>query len=290
MTLYEIKDSWNKAICEVLVSTFPDEVISCLAHQTIDSIRRVNVYRAYKVRAQMAEENELPYYHTYTPYILAQRSSLSLETRVWIIYLATYFGKSDKSKWNLFSNAAFNNDKDLIKFEFILENKGEYFNYLRSLDFFENSKYSNHRKYTQKALDGKRGVFNSFDFMIGHIKSFALTDHQKFDEIYHKALKIPNFGRMAAFDFTSSLCKCELNVDEPLSMYHKDSTGPLSAIKTILEFAGVSNFSKKEQVVIGDELLKWFMQNSNIYMLAQVLEDAICNWQKSPRKHIRYFG
>ncbi len=73
-------------------------------------------------------------------------------------------------------------------------------------------------------------------------------------------------------------------------MYHKYSTGPLNAIKNILKLADISSPSKELQVEFGDKLLQWFDQNSNIYMLAQVLEDAICNWQKSPTEYKRYFG
>ncbi len=207
MKLNDIEYLWSNAINDLLEFEFSGKVINCLARQTVDSIRRINIYSAYMERAETAENRGLSYYSTCNPFTLAQRNSLSLQTRVWVIYLATYFGKSDTSKWKLFNNAAFKNDKNLIQFDYITKNKKEYFEYLRLLDFFKNSKYSNHRKFTKKSLDGEKGVFSSFEFMIDNIEIFTLTVKYSYDTIYQRALHIPNFGRMAAFDFTSSLCK-----------------------------------------------------------------------------------
>lgn len=290
MTFNQIKQLWISSIQELLDVNFSEEVIDCLSYQMIDSIGRVNIFRVYLERARKAESENLSYFHTSNPFTLAQRSSLTLETRVWHSYVATYFGKSNSSKWNLFNKATFRDDNSLITLEYISENREEYFDYLRSLNFFENGNFSNHRKYTKKSLDGEKGVLYSFDFVLDNLPLYTPDEIVPFDEIYRNALSIPNFGRMAAFDFTCNLCKCGLNVEEPESMYQSYSTGPLEALNDFLILSGVDNAPKSLQISIGDELLRWFETNSDIYMLAQVLEDTICNWQKSPNSHTRYFG
>ncbi len=290
MTVSEIKQLWISSINELLDSTFPSETVNCLSYQMVDSIRRVTIFRTYFDRARQAEKKNLSYLHTSNPFTLAQRSSLTMETRVWYIYVATYFGKSNTSKWKLFNKATFKDDHSLITLEDILENREDYFSYLRGLNFFNNGKYSNHRKYTKKSLDGGKGVFSSFYFLIENLDLFTPAKATPFEEVYRNALKIPNFGRMAAFDFTCNLCKCGLYVNEPESMYQSHSTGPLSALNDMLILSGVKNVTKNLQISLGDELLSWFKTNSDIYMLAQVLEDSICNWQKSPNEHIRFFG
>ena len=290
MTLTQIKHLWTRVIAEILNSEFQEPIIDCLSRQMIDSIRRVLIFRTYLERAEKAEIENLPYFHTSNPFTLAQRSSLSLDSRIWHNYVATYFGKSNKSKWMLFNRATFREDKSLITFEDILDNPEEYFEYLRSISFFDNSSYSNHRKYTKKSLEGDKGVFLSFYYVMENIHLFKAETVSAFDVIYRNSLSIPNFGRMAAFDFSCNLCKCGLNVLEPESMYQRYSTGPLSALRNLLTLADVPNPDKNFQVSFGDDLLTWFDDNSNIYMLAQVLEDTICNWQKSPLNHIRYFG
>ncbi len=290
MLYNEIEQLWIECASELLSYKFSGPIIETLSKQTIDSIRRVEIYKTYLQRANNAEKNRHSYYSTNNPFTLAQRSSLSLETRIWCVYVATYFGKSNASKWTLFNRSVFRPDKSLISFEDIIENREQYFDYLRDLNLFEGSNYSNHRKYTKKSLDGSKGVLNSFDFLIDGIGQFRFVSPTSFDTTYRNALAIPNFGRMAAFDFTSSLCKCGLNVQEPESMYHKYSTGPLAALKEILKLAGIRNPPQSLQVDFGRDLLEWFSTHSSIYMIAQVLEDAICNWQKSPRSYGRYFG
>ncbi|MCB9231507.1 MAG: hypothetical protein H6581_07585 [Bacteroidia bacterium] len=290
MTVGLIKILWINAIRDLLGAKFSEEMIDSLSHQTIDSIRRVEIFRTYSRRATNGEKLGLPYFHTSNPYTLAQRLSLSTDTRIWFVYLATYFGKSNLSKWRLFNQATFREDNTLITVEGILKDREEYFDFLKGRNLFQNANYSNHRKYTKKSLEGNKGILFSFDFFLKNLALFRAPVNQNFHKVYLNALKVPNFGRMAAFDFTCNLCKCRLYVDEPVSMYQAHSTGPLSALKDMLFYAGVTSPEKSLAISLGDELLDWFSANSNIYMLAQVLEDSICNWQKSPIRHIRYFG
>ncbi len=285
-----IKSLWEQGVSDLLDVELSEEIINVLSLQTIDSIRRITIYDTYAIKARQAEGSSLSYFHTSNPFILSQRDSLPLNSRVWYIYLATYFGKSNKSKWKLFNNAAFRKDKTLIELDHILNNRQNYYEYLRSLDFFAESNFSNHRKYTKKALDGEGGVLNSMEYFLDNMDHFTHANSVEFDFIYKRALLIPNFGRMAAFDFTASLSKCNLNVDAPVSMYHQSSTGPLRALKHILILSGAESTNRKAQVELGDKLLQWFINNSDIPMIAQVIEDAICNWQKSPTRHVKYFG
>jgi len=58
----------------------------------------------------------------------------------------------------------------------------------------------------------------------------------------------------------------------------------------MLDMAQVSDKSKSKQIDLGDNLLHWFQENTDIKFVAQVLEDSICNWQKEPTQYKRYFG
>lgn len=141
MEIRDLKILWNKAIRELLEASLDGGVLSVLARQSYDSIRRIDIYKTYKIRAAEGVKNELPYFHTSNPFVLAQRTDLSVENRIWIIYLATYFGKSNASGWDLFDRAAFDQDKSFIKFEQINSDTEKYFNYLESFDFFECAKF-----------------------------------------------------------------------------------------------------------------------------------------------------
>ena len=285
-----IKNLWEKALIDLLNLKLDGEVINVLTLQTIDSVKRIEIYELYESRAKKADESNLSYFHSSNPFTLAQRTSLSLKNRLWYIYLATYFGKSNKSGWTLFMRTSFRHDSTLIGLEEIIDSRDSYYSYLDSIDLFKDTSYSNHRKYTKKSLHGRKGLICSMDYFLDNIDIFCHEDFQDFDTIYRNALNIPNFGRMAAFDFTSSLSKCKLNVNEPTQMYHEQSTGPLQALEEILVLANCKDISKTTKVDFGNRLLSWFVENSEIFFIAQVLEDAICNWQKSSKKYIRYFG
>ena len=127
------------------------------------------------------------------------------------------------------------------------------------------------------------------EYFVKNIKQYSVEDKVDFHSMYKLAQKIPNFGRLAAFDFSSSMVKCELNIEEPQSMYAEHSTGPLDAVGLLLRLTN-NNSSPKAKVELCSDLMKWFLENARIFMTGQVLEDAICNWQKSTSSYIRYTG
>lgn len=290
MDTYVLEKYWEDAFQQILGVKFSKKILVTLALQTNDSIKRIEIYQLYKERALKAEEQSSSYFHTFVPFVLCQRPSLSSEDKAWFLYLATYFGKSAKSKWELFKRAAFDLDNNLISVSTVLRDREKYYRHLHHIDFFRNATFSNHRKYTVKKLEGYNGFIKSANHFLDNLLMFVPPNDISFDEMYRLSLEIPNFGRMAAFDFTASFCKCDLNVEEPKSMYLINSTGPLAGLGDFLALSGKKIFSKEEKVKLGNNLLNWFLSNSHIYMVAQVLEDAICNWQKSPRKYVRYFG
>lgn len=289
MDINQLELLWTEAIEKILGNKISSKHLNVLAKQTFDSIRRIKIYEAYHTRAIQAVAENKSFKHTSNPFILAQRSDLSVHTRLWIVYLATYFGKSDKSSWTLFERAAFDQNKSLITFEQIKADPDGYYQYLLSFNFFENCKYSNHRKFTAKNLLGDKGFFKSVQYIIDNIEIYTPEEKIDFHTMYQLSQRIPNFGRLAKFDFTSSLVKCGFNVKEPESMYAENSTGPLQGLKLLLNLTNNEN-SKASQIRLSYELVEWFLQNSEIFMVGQVLEDSICNWQKDTTNYIRYRG
>lgn len=289
MNVQELEMIWSTACLNLLGQDLAPKKNYILAKQTFDSIRRIKIYETYKVKADNAVKNKISFFDTYTPFVLGQRTDLSLENRVWLIYLATYFGKSNKSQWTLFNRAAFHSNCEIIDFEWIKNEMYEYFDYLLSFDFFENCTFSNHRKYSAKSLEGEKGVFKSFKYFIDNIDSYTPRKMTNFHDFYKISQAIPNFGRLAGFDFTSSLVKCGFNIYEPESMYAEDSTGPLQALSDLLKLTG-NDSSLVSAKNLAKEMMNWFDANTNIFMLGQVLEDSICNWQKNKEVYIKYTG
>ena len=289
MTVIEIENLWQRAISDLLNATIDANTLNTLARQTNDSIRRIEIYRSYRERAIHAVNKGLDFNHTSIPFVLAQRSDLSQNNRLWILYLAIYFGKSNQSGWELFNRATFDRKKSIMLFQDIQKDLDKYFRYLASFDFFEGCSYSNHRKFTAKRLTGEKGVFESMEYFAENINQYSFEHRNDFHSIYKTAQKIPNFGRLAAFDFASSLVKCGFDIAEPESMYGENSTGPLNAISLLLRLTN-GDSSQKAKLQLCSDLMEWFQKNSNIFMVGQVLEDAVCNWQKNSSTYIGYKG
>lgn len=289
MEIIHIEYLWKKAIEDLLASKLDAVRLNILARQTNDSIRRIKIYKVYEERALHAVAKGHYFIHTSIPFVLAQRGDLSQVNKVWVLYIATYFGKSSKSNWELFNRATFDNNRSIMLFEDIRKDLNKYFAYLYSLNFFDGCAYSNHRKFTAKRLKGQKGVFESMEYIVENIDQYSVENKMDFDSMYKLAQKIPNFGRLAAFDFSCSLVKCGLNIEEPQSIYGEHSTGPLNAIGLLLQVTNNSSSSEAKLRLCSD-LMQWFQNNSTIFMVGQVLEDAICNWQKNTLHYIQYRG
>lgn len=289
MEISELEKLWSNALKDLLGEQLQATALHTLARQTDDSIRRIQIFDTYRLRAEKAVKANERFIHTSNPFVLGQRPDLSLQNRVWIVYLATYFGKSNKSNWELFKRASFRKDQSLIQLKEIEANRGNYFKYLMSFDFFEGCSFSNHRKYTAKKLSGDKGLFRSMEFLLNNIQNFTPNKEMEFHEMNKLSQEIPNFGRLAGFDFTSALVKCRILINEPMSMYANHSTGPLQGLALLLKLTK-SNTTKKSQIQLSFDLMDWFSANSEIFMVGQVLEDAVCNWQKDTTTYTRYTG
>ena len=285
----EIYGIWFSSLREILGKEIHSRYLNVLTKQTFDSIRRIEIFNTYKTKADIAVRTKSNYFITSNPFILSQREDLSYENRIWIIYLAVYFGKSKKSGWALFNKATFYSNKSLIDFDYVKNNKQDYFDYLKAINFFDGKTFSNHRKFVKKSLEGDRGLIRSMDFLIDNIDSFIEVNKLTFDDCYKKGLRIPNFNRLGSFDFTSNLVKCGLDIEEPKKMYLRNSSGPLAGLKLILKLSG-SDYNNESAMIFGEKIESWFLHNTNIFMVCQVLEDSICNWQKQPVNYSYFSG
>jgi hypothetical protein len=71
---------------------------------------------------------------------------------------------------------------------------------------------------------------------------------------------------------------------KPGSAYLRGSTGPLRGARLLID--GDPNSPTKADVL--DEVLQRLDDILGVGM--QVMEDSICNWQKSPRKFVHFRG
>lgn len=154
--------------------------------------------------------------------------------------------------------------------------------------------FGNHRKY--ESLDGlsSAGTGAVVESYVNWIKP-PKTHQQLFAEfcsgpranprdafraLFQSMAAVTRFGRTARFDYLAMVGKLELANVQPDSAHLRGSTGPLRGAKLL--FGSGAGISELEEVAVAlGDLLEVGMQ---------VIEDALCNWQKSPAEFVRFRG
>ena len=92
------------------------------------------------------------------------------------------------------------------------------------------------------------------------------------------------FGRLGKFDFLTMLGKLGVAPIEPGSAYLVGATGPLQGARLL--------FANDPKAKVGPRELDARLTKLDSYLSVgmQVLEDSLCNWQKSPRRFVSFRG
>jgi hypothetical protein len=100
-----------------------------------------------------------------------------------------------------------------------------------------------------------------------------------FDSVYRSMEAVKRFGRLARFDYLTMVGKLELAPIKPGSAYIRGSTGPLAGARLLF---GNGTAAKLDE---------WLVHlDGKLQVGMQVLEDSLCNWQKSPEEFRAFRG
>jgi hypothetical protein len=149
-----------------------------------------------------------------------------------------------------------------------------------------------HRQYERVAPSGKTvETYLRWIGEAGHRAKFDAATaaggedpRSSFDILYCEMDVVHRYGRLAKFDYLAMLGKLGLASLEPGSTYMTGATGPVSGARLLFEGdpdAGRNAKWLDDQLACLDEYLDVGMQ---------ALEDALCNWQKSPDKFKPFRG
>ena len=124
----------------------------------------------------------------------------------------------------------------------------------------------------------------------GHQKHFATIvrgagndPNTIFDAFFH-ALPLKGFGRLGRFDWAAMLARYKFVPAEAGQAYFKGATGPAAGARLLFLGSRTARASDKQLEDWIDEL------DNSLHVGMEVLEDAICNWQKSPQNFIHFKG
>lgn len=97
-------------------------------------------------------------------------------------------------------------------------------------------------------------------------------------------MKVFRFGRTAKFDYLTMLAKIGLVKIEADSAYMGAATGPVDGARLLFTGASTTDISR-------NDLDKWLLDlDLHLQVGMQVLEDSLCNWQKSPSEFKAFRG
>lgn len=276
-----------------------------LVCQFIDSIRRVQYVHEIRDDASISTHRTDPAHELFDPLkaaaVLAQQNSY--EEACWLVFLATHFGKHKNDGWQIAKDiyGALNLD---VPWTWVRASENHSLMDQWINDHYQllitdgvSRRFSNHRKYESLRPDSNRATGKVISSYIAWINGFgshkALFDHaliqsqgcpKKAFRWLYNSMNVLSFGRTAKFDYLTMLAKLNLANIEADSAYLKNATGPLRGAKLLFSGRIASNISvdKLERDLI---CLALYL---NVGM--QEIEDALCNWQKNPNRHIRFRG
>lgn len=273
--------------------------------QLLESIHRVRYVAVLRTRP-LSERSADPNDEIFDPLkaaILHQRQG-HIDEAFWLVFLFVHFGKHLKAGWryarDIYGRLG---GKDRWDWANTSTNSAGFRKWLdRHQEKLRPAGvphgFGNHRKYESLAAysdNGTGAVVESYVKWVGPSHSHeeligeALREsrdnpRQAFEYLYRSMKAVRRFGRTARFDYLAMVGKLGLAQIEPGSAYIQGSTGPVVGARLL--FSG-----RKDTDLSAAELDKWLVDlNDELRVGMQVLEDALCNWQKSPRVFQRFRG
>ena len=274
----------------------------CFLAQVVESTRRiryVTVVRERDVSARRADPND-ELFDPLKAAIFFQRQGETDEA-FWMVFFFVHFGKHARSGWRYASQvygrlgdahrrwdwASTSADPEAFR---------AWLNIHQGQIKVPNTPggFGNHRKY--QSLDayssvGTGAAFDTYVQWVGpprnHVELVEQAleagnwnPRETFRNLFESMNSVASFGRTARFDYLAMLSKLELAPIEPDSAYIKDSTGPITGARLL--FGGHYSAAQLDQ---------WLNElGSQLGVGMQALEDALCNWQKSPEVFVPFRG
>ena len=275
-----------------------DRELDVFVGQLVESIRRVDYVARLRERDISVRRTD-PRDEIFDPIraaIVHERYG-NIEEAFWLVFLFVHFGKHRKGGWryarevygrlgarDIWDWSTISTDPDGFR-DWLAENQGRL--HRQGVP----GGFGNHRKYESLDPYSPHGTGEAVASYVGwvapprtHATLIADTVHAARDDagvafhhLYRAMDAVSRFGRTARFEYLAMLGKLCLAPIEPASPYLSGSTGPLKGARRL--FTGNPDY----RITPMDLEAQLGELQPALEVGFQVLEDALCNWQKSPR-------
>jgi hypothetical protein len=273
--------------------------------QVLESIHRV-AYPSVIARRDISPERANPNSPLFDPVraaILKQRTGQTDEA-FWFIFLFVHFGKHLRTGWRLTRDVygCLGNGAPWT-WARVGSNPRSFRSWLADNRAALTGDgvarhFGNHRKYESLDAWSRNGTGEAVESYVQWVA--PPRTHQQliqaaqaevgndarrlFHFLYGSMNRVTRFGRTAKFDYLTMLGKLNLAPIEPGSTYMEGATGPFTGARLL--FGGSTNADLERL-----ELDSWLVElGGQLGVGMQVLEDSLCNWQKSPSRFIAFRG
>ncbi len=273
------------------------------ALQLVDSTRRTR-YVATALKRDIGAFRSDPHDERFDPVLgaIIYIRAADVDNASWLAFLSVAFGRSVKSKWELCRAVHGQLGTKIWTWPEVSKHP------LKLCDWINDNAekirkgpppraFGNHRKYETLRRSGNRGaphtIYSYIEWILGaggHKKLFEDTATQAnknpnlaFDILYHN-MPVLSFGRLARFDYLSMLGKLGLTDIKAGSVYLTGSTGPIAGARLLF----FDNIKAAVDSAALDQSLVDLANHLDVNM--QDMEDAVCNWQKSPNVYKPFRG
>lgn len=310
------RDRLEKHVVSTLIQLENDGLINglgtaarrnSLAKQIVESHRRIEYVQVLN-RRDISSIRCDPVDERFDPLkaAIAFKRDGDIDESCWMVFYYVHFGKNSRGGWRYARDVYgalghrerwtwANVSKDPQDFRRWLGANEENIKHARSPGGF-----GNHRKYQSLSADADDqtgAAFESYVEWIGegnsHVGRFSeITSEcensrgERFDAIYCSMSAVKSFGRMARFDYLCMIGKLEIFDIEPTSVYVGAATGPKTGGKLLF---GGSPTARRTNAQL-EAAYKTMAQRLGLPFGMQVIEDAVCNWQKSPDEFRAFRG
>ncbi len=272
--------------------------LDTLAQQMIASLRRLDFTDIIKKRDIDVSRAD-PFNAKFDPEkaaILHARKG-DLDEAVWLIFLATHFGKHSKHGWKRMQDVYSGLGKKIWTWERVSQNVLGFRTWIEENRGYIGGAFGNHRKYESlngNASNGTGEAVASYVRWIGqshsHSKKFSElvkiggNNPESIFDAFYMDMQVVRFGRLGKFDFLAMLGRLDFAPITPGKAYLLGATGPLNGARLL--FGGDAG-----KPISSIKLESWLQElDVGLKVGQQVLEDSLCNWQKSPKRFIDFKG
>ena len=275
-----------------------------LLEQIVESVHRIQY-------VSVVDQNEPSAFYTnpsnefFDPLkaAMVRRREGQIDEAFWLVFVFVHFGRGGRTGWRLARDVYGRlGQGDAWTWARVSANPGEFRRWLAANQNILHGgdgiprKFGNHRKYQSLDARSEFGTGAAFESYVNWVRPHGShraliedaqnrsgNDRRKTFRFLYRSMKaVASFGRTARFDYVTMIGKLRLANVEPDSTYMSGATGPVQGARLL--------FGANMAPATLDKLLLELEPHLNLPFGMQVLEDALCNWQKSPDSFVPFRG